>query len=177
MARARAEQLAHYVALSKQAAARNDLVAAANALRVACTLAPDSLELAGDLAELERQAAASMWESYAERAKYAAMEGRPAEAAEAYERAALGHPNASLFERAAFHTLEAQGDIKHAASLAKQAVAIAPNSARCHLTLAQVYAAAKLRESALAELDRAHALEPNSAMVKEWISRVKRGDF
>jgi len=176
LARAREEQRAHYVALSNEAAARNDLAAAANALRVACSLAPDNLELAGDLAELERRAAAGMWESYAERAKYAALEGRPDEAAECYVRAALGHPSASLSERAAFYTLEAGGDLKQAAQLARQAVSLAPNSAKCRLTLAQIYAAAKLRESALAELERARALEPDQPLIKEWIARVKRGD-
>jgi curved DNA-binding protein CbpA len=176
LARAREEQRNHYVTLSNEAAARNDLAAAANALRVACSLAPGNLELAGDLAELERRAAAGMWESYAERAKYAALEGRPDEAAECYVRAALGHPSASLSERAAFCTLEAGGDLKHAAQLARQAVSLAPNSAKCRLTLAQIYAAAKLRESALAELERARALEPNQPLIKEWIARVKRGD-
>jgi curved DNA-binding protein CbpA len=176
LARAREEQRNHYVTLSNEAAARNDLAAAANALRVACSLAPDSLELAGDLAELERRAAEGMWESYAERAKYAALEGRPDEAAECYLRAALGHPSASLFERAAFYTLEAGGDLKQAAQLARQAVALAPNSAKCRLTLAQIYASAKLRESALAELERARALEPEQPIIKDWIARVKRGD-
>ncbi len=176
LTRAREEQRNHYVTLSNEAAARNDLSGAANALRVACSLAPDNLELAGDLAELERRAAAEMWESYAERAKYAALEGRPDEAAECYVRAALGHPSASLLERAAFYTLEAGGDLKHAAQLARQAVSLAPNSAKCRLTLAQIYAAAKLRESALAELERARALEPDQPLIKEWIARVKRGD-
>jgi len=176
LARAREEQRNHYVTLSNEAAARNDLSGAANALRVACSLVPDNLELAGDLAELERRAAAEMWESYAERAKYAALEGRPDEAAECYVRAALGHPSASLSERAAYYTLEAGGDLKHAAQLARQAVSLAPNSAKCRLTLAQIYASAKLRESALAELERARALEPNQPLIKEWIARVKRGD-
>jgi curved DNA-binding protein CbpA len=176
LARAREEQRDHYVTLAKEAAERKDLIAAANALRVACSLAPQDLELSGDLAEMERRAAAELWEAYAERAKYAAIEGRPAEAAESYERAAHGHPSAALFERAAFYTVEAAGDLKHAAHLAKQAVSLAPTSAKCHLTLAQVYAAAKLRESALAELERARSLEPDSAVIKEWILRVRRGD-
>ena len=175
LSQARDEQRNHYLALASAAESNNDLLAAANALRVACSLAPGDLELAGDLAELERRAAAGLWEAYLERAKYAAFEGRPAEAAESYERAALGHPNASLFERAAFYTLEAQGDLKRAAKLAKQAVSLAPNSARCHLTLAQVYAAADLRESALASLERARSLEPDQPIIKEWITRVKRG--
>jgi len=173
---ARDEQIQHYVVLSGDAAARNDLVAAANTLRIACSLAPDNLELAGDLAELERRAAESLWESYLERAKYAAVEGNHAEAAESYERAALGQPSAALFERAAHYTLEANGDLRKASKLAKQAVALAPNSAKCRLTLARVYFAANLHESALAELERARTIEPNQPILKEWIARVKRGE-
>jgi len=173
---ARDDQIKHYVALSAEAAARKDLVAAANTLRIACSLAPDSLELAGDLAELERRAAESLWESYLERAKYAAVEGNHAEAAEAYERAALGQPNAAHFERAAHYILEANGDLRKASKLAKQAVALAPHSAKCHFTLARVYFAANLQESALAELERARAIEPNQPILKEWIVRVKRGE-
>lgn len=175
LAQERDTQRERYVSLAREAEARKDLVAAANALRVACSLSPDNLELQGDLLELERRAAESLWEAYLERAKYAAVEGHPAEAAEAYERAALGHPNAALFERAAFFMLEAGGDLRRAAKNGKQAVAMAPNSARCRLTLAQVYAAADLRESALAELERARALEPDQPLIKEWITRVKRG--
>jgi curved DNA-binding protein CbpA len=175
MSQARDGQRDHYRKLAEEAEARNDLLAAANALRVAASLFQDDVELAGDLAELERRAAAGLWEAYVERAKYAAIEGRPAEAAEAYERAALGHPSPALFERAAFFTLEAGGDLKRAAKLAKQAVTLAPNAAKCRLTLAQVYAAADLRESALAELERARALEPDQPIIKEWIARVKRG--
>ncbi|HYP74995.1 MAG TPA: DnaJ domain-containing protein [Polyangiaceae bacterium] len=176
MVQARDEQIEHYVALSTEAAARADLVAAANTLRIACSLAPESLELAGDLAELERRVAASLWESYLERAKYAAIEGNYAEAAESYERAALGRPNAAYFERAAHYTLEAGGDPRKASKLAKQAVALAPGSAKCRLTLARVYFAANLQDSALAELERARAIEPNQPILKEWIARVKRGE-
>lgn len=176
MTQARDDQIKHYVALSAEAAARNDLVAAANTLRIACSLAPENLELAGDLAELERRAAESLWESYLERAKYAAVEGNHAEAAEAYERAALGQPNAAHFERAAHYTLEANGDLRKASKLAKQALALAPNSAKCHFTLARVYFAANLQESALAELERARAIDPNQPILKEWIARVKRGE-
>jgi curved DNA-binding protein CbpA len=176
MAHAREDQIKHYVALSSEAAERNDLVAAANMLRIACSLAPDSLELAGDLAELERRVAASLWESYLDRAKYAAVEGDYAEAAESYERAALGQPNPGFFERAAHYTLEANGDLRKANKLAKQAVALSPNSAKCRLTLARVYFAANLQESALAELERARLIEPNHPILKEWIARVKRGE-
>lgn len=173
--RARQDQLRHYVSLSDEAAGRNDLAAAANALRIACSLAPEDADLADRLGELERRASAELWEAYAERAKYAAFEGRHAEAAESFERAALGHPSPNNFERAAFHMLEAGGDLKRAGALAKQAVALAPQSAKLRVTLAQVYYAAKLRESALAELERARALEPDQPLIRDWIERVKRG--
>jgi len=176
MTQARDEQLKHYVAMSAEALANNDLVAAVNTLRIACSLAPENLELVGELAELERRVAESLWESYLERAKYAAVEGNHAEAAESYERAALGQPSAALFERAAHYTLEANGDLRRANKLAKQAVALAPNSAKCRLTLARVYFAANLHESALAELERARTIEPNQPILKEWILRVKRGE-
>jgi curved DNA-binding protein CbpA len=174
--RARQQQQHHYVVLSEEAAARNDLAAAANALRIACTLAPEDEQLGERLGDLERRAAAELWEAYVERGKYAAFEGRHAEAAESFERAAVGRPSASHFERAAFYTLEAGGDLKRASQLAKQAVALAPQSAKCRLTLAQVYFAAKLRESAIAELERARALEPEQPQIKEWIQRAKRGE-
>ncbi|MEO6598873.1 MAG: DnaJ domain-containing protein [Polyangiaceae bacterium] len=175
LSRAREGQREHYQKLAKEAEERKDWLAAANALRVAASLSPGDVVLSGDLAELERRAAAALWESYVERAKYAAIEGRSAEAADAYERAALGHPSPALFERAAFFTLEAGGDLKRAAKLAKQAVSLAPNAAKCRLTLAQIYSAADLRESALAELDRARTLEPDQPIIDEWIARVKRG--
>jgi curved DNA-binding protein CbpA len=174
--RARQEQRDHYLALSEQAAARGELAAAANALRIACSLAPDDATLADRLAELQSRASAELWEAYAQRGKYAAFEGRHAEAAESFERAAAGQPIASHFERAAFHLLEAGGDVRHAAQLARQAVALAPQSAKCRLTLAQAYFAGKLRESGLAELERARALEPDQPQIKEWLQRAKRGE-
>ena len=173
---ARRDQRDHYVAMSEEAASRSDLAAAANALRIACSLAPDDTALTERLADLESRAAAELWEAYVERGKYAAFEGRHAEAAESFERAAAGRPSASHFERAAFHTLEAGGDPKRACLLAKQAVALAPQNAKCHLTLAQAYFAGKLRESALAELERARMLEPDQPLIKEWVRRAKRGE-
>jgi len=174
--RARQEQRDHYLALSEQAAARGELAAAANALRIACSLAPDDATLADRLAELQNRASAELWEAYAERGKYAALEGRHAEAAESFERAAAGQPSASHFERAAFHLLEAGGDARHAVQLARQAVQLAPHSGKCRLTLAQAYFAGKLRESGLAELERARALEPDQPQIKDWLERAKRGE-
>ena len=54
---------------------------------------------------------------------------------------------------------------------------MAPQNVKCRLTLAQIYASAKLRESALAELERARELDPTHHGVKEWIRRIHRGEF
>jgi curved DNA-binding protein CbpA len=174
---ARLEQQNHYIALGEEALGRNDLAAAANALRIACSIAPENADLAERLGELEQRAAAELWEAYVERGKYAAFEGRHAEAAESFERAAQGRPSAAHFERAAFHTLEAGGDPKHAVQLAKQAVALAPQSSKCRLTLAHAYFVGRMRESGLGELERARSLEPDSQPIKDFSVRVKRGEI
>jgi Flp pilus assembly protein TadD len=173
----RQQQVQHYMALAAAATAKNDLVSAANALRVASSLAPEDSAISDRIAELERKAAEEHWEDYAERGKAEAQEGRFSEAARCYERAVLGRPIARLLERTAFCIVEARGDLRKAGDFARRAVALAPQSPRCRLTLAQVYFAAKLPESALAELERARALDPEHEAIKELIRRVKRGEI
>ena len=174
---ARQQQLDRYVALAKEAAGQHDLVSATNSLRIACSLAPEDAGLAQKLAGMQQRAAEENWEEYAERANYEVFEGRLAEAARAYEFAALGHPTWRFFERAAFCFLNSGGDLKRAGELAKRAVALAPDNSRCHLTLAQIYIAAKLKQSALAELERALALDPKQESIRETIRSVKRGEL
>ncbi len=176
-AQALQQQLDRYLALAKEAAAQHDLVSAVNSLRIACTLAPEDASLAQKLAGMQQRAAEENWEEYAERANYEVFEGRLAEAARSYEFAALGHPTWRFFERAAFCFLNAGGDLKRAGELAKRAVALSPDNPRCHLTLAQIYIAAKLKQSALAELERALALDPKQESIREMIRSVKRGEL
>jgi Flp pilus assembly protein TadD len=174
-AQARQQQVDRYVALAKEAAEQHDLVSATNSLKIACSLAPEDAGLAQKLASMQQRAAEENWEEYAERANYEVFEGRLAEAARSYEFAALGHPTWRFFERAAFCYLNSGGDLKRACELAKRAVALAPDNSRCHLTLAQIYIAAKLKQSALAELERALALDPKQDSIRETIRSVKRG--
>jgi Tfp pilus assembly protein PilF len=73
--------------------------------------------------------------------------------------------------------LKSGGDLKRASDLAKQAVSLSPENVKCRLTLAQVYAAAKLKQSALAELERALALDPKQDFIRDYIRSVKRGEI
>jgi cytochrome c-type biogenesis protein CcmH/NrfG len=88
--------------------------------------------------------------------------------------AALGHPSARLFERAAWCYLESGGDLRRAGELAHRAVELDPQNARCRLALARYYSVAQKRPEALAELERAIALAPGDTTIRDWIRRIKR---
>jgi tetratricopeptide (TPR) repeat protein len=175
--RVRNQQLEHYIGLADAAAEKRDLVSACNFLRLACSLAPRDVALADRLKALELRAAAELWETYAERGRREALLGEWALAARSYERAALGHTSGELLERAAFCLMQAKGDLKRAGDFAKRAVAVAPQSIRCSLTLLRYYADANLRTEALAELERARMLAPEAPEVRDWVRRAKAGEL
>jgi len=175
--KARRQQLDRYLSLATEAAEDNNLVSAVNSLKVACSLVPDDVELARKLKDMQLRAASAMWREYAERADYEAFEGRLAEATRSYELAALGHPCWRFHERAAYCCINSGGDLKKASEHAKRAVSLAPENIRCRLTLAQVYVAGRLKQSALAELERALALDPQQETIRNYIRSVKRGEI
>lgn len=177
LAHGTADQVDHYVKAAEQAARDNDLVSAANSLRIASELAPENEALAQRLAETQAKAAAGLADHYLEQAQYEEREGRLVRAAQSYERAALGKNNAALYDRAAQCLVQAAEELKHAAELAKKAVQLSPNQADYHVTLSRVYAAAKMVSSATSEAERAVKLAPENQSAKEWLKRVKRGEF
>jgi len=175
-AQARQQQLSHYVALAEEASAHSDLDSAVNSFKIACSIAPDDEALAARLRDVQIRAAANKWQDYAERAEFEVYDRQFGEAARLYELAALGHPCWRFFERAAFYLLHSDGDLKKAAELAKRAVSLGSEVAKCRVTLARIYAAAKLKESAIAELERAIALDPKQeATLRDYMRQVKRG--
>ena len=175
VSRERKAQVQRFVGLADTALAKGDFAGAASALRIARSLAPEQTAITERLAVLEQRAASELWEVYVERAKYEAREGRFGRAARSYERAALGNPSARWFERAAWYYLESGGDLRHAGELAHRAVSMDPENARCRLALARFYFLMHLRDSALAELERAIALAPGDATIRDWMRRIKRG--
>ncbi len=170
------EQIQRYVEAAERSLQDGNPVSAANALRIAVSLDPGDQDLAARLEAIQTRANAELAQSYLDQAQYEERNGRFAEAARSYERAARGKPNARLFERAAFCLLESGGDLRKAGELAREAVGMAPEQPTTRTTLARVYLAADMKQSALAEFERAAQLAPGDETIKNWIKRVKRGE-
>lgn len=172
----KARQVRHYVSAAEDAEARKDLISATNALRIATSLAPDDAALARRLRDLEARVQTGLADSYLEQAQYEEREGRFLEAAASYKRASRGRPTARVFERVAHCLYSAKADLKEAADFAKRARDAAPDDPTQHVTLGKIYFEAGMKQSALAEFERAQQLSPNDDTIKDWLRRARRAD-
>jgi tetratricopeptide (TPR) repeat protein len=172
----RIRQVQRYLDAAGEAEARRDLVSATNALRIAVSLNPDDKALEARLRDTEARAATGLSESYLEQATYEEREGRWLEAAASYRRAARGNPTPRVLERAAHCTLNGKGDLREAADFAKRARDAQPDDPYIRLTLAKIYSEAGMKQSAIAELERAQQLAPKDDTIKDWLRRARRGD-
>jgi curved DNA-binding protein CbpA len=183
------EKQAERLLLNARASLTNkDPLAAVNGLRVAATLVPDNAEISARLQEAQTEATILLADHYLTQAQYEEREGRLVDAARSYSRATLGSPNARTFERAAYCTLMAEGDLRVAGDYARKAVALVqagqavgqiPSSAeeaQARVTLARIYVAAGMKQSGLAEFERAATLAPKDDTIRDWIRRLKRGE-
>ncbi len=177
MTRARDEQVQLYLDAADLAMTEGNLLSATNALRIAVSLAPARTDITKRLAEAEHAVHVAAADGCLEQASCEEKEGRWAEAARSYQRAALGKPTARVHERAAACLLEARGDLKVALEHARAAVNLAPNTAAHRVTLARVYLAANMRQSAIAELERAQALAPQDDTISGWLKRIRRNQI
>lgn len=173
---ARDKQIELYRHAADAALAEKNPVSAANALRIATSLAPDDVELRERLEQVQQLANVELAQSYLDQARYEEQSGRLLEAADSYERAARGKPTAQIFERAAHCLLEGKGDLRRAGELARKAVTLAPSQAEPRITLARIYLAATMKESALKEFERAAEISPGDDSIKDWIKRIRRGE-
>ncbi|MEB2313446.1 MAG: DnaJ domain-containing protein [Polyangiaceae bacterium] len=172
----RDQQVDRYLKIADQAIVEGQPVSAANALRIAASLAPADVTLKEKLAVIEERATRQLSESYLEQATYEEKNRDWSSAARSYERASTGNDSPRLLERAAYCLLEANGDLRKAGELCRQAVQAAPELASFRVTLARVYLAAKMRQSALSEFERAASLAPDDDTIKDWIRRIKRDE-
>jgi len=171
---AKRQQVAHYIALADESAAQNDLKSAINSLKIASSIAPEDPALASKIKSLQAHSASEVWRDHADHAEFELYGRQYGDAARHFEQAALGHPCWRFFERAAYCYLHSGGDLKKASDLAKRAVGLGPDVAKCHFTLAQIYVAANLKECALTELERAHLLDPKHEAIREALRMVKQ---
>ena len=173
---ARMSRAERFLANARESLAKKDPISAANSLRIAAGLVPEHAEINARLQQAQGEAESLLSEHYLTQATYEERDGRLAEAARSYARAAVGGPKAHTFERAAYCALMAAGDLRLASEHARRAVALAPDDAQSRVTLARIYVAAGMKQSGLAEFERAATLAPKDDTIRDWIRRLKRGE-
>lgn len=177
MVDARRRQVHEYLGRAESSMSEAKVVEAVNALRIAVSLAPDDPVLRRRLEDLQAEANKQLADRYLEQAEYEEREKRWPDAARSYSRAVAAKPSARLHERVAFCLLAAQGDVKSAVEHARKAVLLQPSDSRTRTTLARAYLAAGMRESGIAELERAAALAPTDDTLKDYLRRARRGEI
>ncbi|WP_437535273.1 DnaJ domain-containing protein [Sorangium sp. So ce726] len=167
-------QIARYSDVARAALERNEFASAANAYRIAASLAPEDAELQRASAEVERLAAVALADGYLKQAEYEAQNGRWVEAALSYVKVCNGRPDdAGAHERVAYATLQARESTRRAVEFARRAVELVPTSVEFRLTLALSYAAAGLAKSAAGELERAAELAGNDGRLRGLVAQAR----
>lgn len=171
----RDQRIARFAAAAEEAIAAGNTVSALNTLKIARTLSGGDLKTVERIEELEKQVGATVADSYLERGRYEEANGHYEEAARSYTRAARGRPSSDVLRSAAECYLKAGVELRLAGDLAREAVQMAPDRADLRLSLAKIYEAAGMQQSAIRELERALELSPESDRIKQWLKRIKRG--
>jgi tetratricopeptide (TPR) repeat protein len=171
---ARRVQLDRYVQLGREALERKDYASAANAYRIAASLAPEDAEVQRLCAETQQLAAVALAEGYFKQAQYEENHERWEDAAISYAKVCAGRPDdPHPHERTAYAVLKAGGSVRRAVEFARRAVELAPETPEHHLTLARAYAVAGLAKSASGEIARAAELARNDARMRELVAQVR----
>jgi len=172
---ARGQQAAKYSQLAHEAEVRGDVVAAANAYKVAASFAKDDAELQKKAQEIDAQAGIILAETYMRQATYEEREERWKEAARSWQHAVKGRPkDPHVHERAANALMRSSGDLHLAATLAQRAVTLDQANPEHRVTLANVYLAAGLALNARRELEAAAQLSPRNATIVALLKRLTR---
>lgn len=174
IAEARRTHLQAHLDRGKASLAQQQYAAAANAYRIAASLAPTDQVVQAICAEAMRLADVALADGYLKQAHYEESAGRWGDAALSYSKVCNGRPDsAEAHERVAFATLKSSANIRRAVDFARRAVELEPKSPQFRITLASAYVAAGLEKSALAEIERALDLAPGDAKIKELGQQVR----
>jgi len=169
------QRVERFARAAEEALASGNTVSALNTLRIARTLSGGDIGTVERLGELEQKLGATVADTYLERARYEETNGHYEQAARSYSHAARSRPDPDVLRSAAECYLKAGVELRLAGELARDAVQLAPNRADLRLSLAKIYEAAGMQQSALRELERALELTPESDRIKQWLKRLKRG--
>ncbi len=171
---ARRAQLQRHLDQGQLSLEQREFAAAANAYRIAASLAPDDPAVQATCAEAIRVADAALADGYWKQALYEESLERWPEAALSYSKVCNGRPNnAKAHERVAFATLKSSTNARRAVEFARRAVELDPKSPQFRITLASAYLAAGLEKSALGEIDRAIELAPGDQKIKDLSHQVR----
>jgi curved DNA-binding protein CbpA len=173
MALAKTSEARKFAGQGDASLAAGDLVAAANAYRIASNLTPDDAELAGKYAGAKAKADTLLSETYTKQALYEENNNQWTEAARSWARVCKSAPNdANAHERGAHAVLKSSGDLHEGVRLGQRAVELQPENAHYRITLANCYVAAGLGLNAKRELDTAAQLAPHDDTIQAIIKRV-----
>jgi tetratricopeptide (TPR) repeat protein len=171
---ARRAQLQRHLDQGQLSLDQREFAAAANAYRIAASLAPDDPAVQATCAEAIHIADAALAEGYWKQALYEESLERWPEAALSYSKVCNGRPNnAKAHERVAFATLKSSTNARRAVEFARRAVELDPKSPQFRITLASAYLSAGLEKSALGEIDRAIELAPGDQKIKDLSQQVR----
>ena len=171
---AQRSQIQRHLDQGKLSLEQREFASAANAYRIAASLAPDDAAVQATCADALRVADAALADGYWKQALYEESLERWSEAALSYSKVCNGRPdNAKAHERVAFTTLKSSANVRRAVEFARRAVELDPKSPQFRVTLASAYLAAGLGKSALGEIDRAIELAPGDQKIKDLSQQVR----
>lgn len=170
---AREQRLEHFLQTAQTCLEADKPISAANALQSASVAADNQPEALARIAALEATVNRQLAEAYTSQARYEESNGQYLQAAISYTRASTAEPEPDILKRAAECYVRAGQELRRAAEMARRAVELDPNRSDIRMTLARVYQAAGMNQSAISELERCLQLNPNSDRIKQWLKRIR----
>jgi curved DNA-binding protein CbpA len=173
MALAKTSEARKFAGQGDASVAAGDLVAAANAYRIASNLTPEDADLAKKYGVAKAKADTLLSETYTKQAHYEENNNQWTEAARSWARVCKSAPDdANAHERGAHAILKSSGDLHEGVRFGQRAVELQPENAHYRITLANCYIAAGLGLNAKRELDTAAQLAPHDDTIQAIIKRV-----
>jgi curved DNA-binding protein CbpA len=175
VAAARGVEARKYVTRAEEALKANRVAVAASAFQVAAGLAPSDPDLKRRAASAQAEADSLLAESYLRQAEYEEKNGQWREAARSWAGACRARPNdPRVHQRAAGAMLKVGGPLTEAIALAERAAELAPEDARTHATLGEVYLSAGRAPDAKRALERAAGLDPRDDSILQLLKKVPK---